>query len=129
MQESDWNAFKEDAERYFLQIALCILLFNVNRTCVVHFYGPFGFDAIFKKRCLFLIVFILPHAEFGPNDHRYDAPYFIEIVILIAKALAMIIISTLILSSCTCYVCILPPGRCSFLSCPCPKKPGRLYDR
>ena len=31
--------------------------------------------------------------------------------ILIALALAMIIISTLILSSCTCYVCILPPGK------------------
>ena len=37
---------------------------------------------------------------------RYNRRIYLEIV----SALAMIIISTLILSSCTCYVCILPPG-------------------
>ena len=37
---------------------------------------------------------------------RYIRRIYLEIV----SALAMIIISTLILSSCTCYVCILPPG-------------------
>ena len=31
-----------------------------------------------KVGCVFsmVIVSILPHAEFGPNDHREDAPYF-----------------------------------------------------
>ena len=34
---------------------------------------------IYKVGCVFpmVIVSILPHAEFGPNDHREDAPHFI----------------------------------------------------
>ena len=27
-----------------------------------------------------VVVAILPHAEFGPNDHREDAPHFIILV-------------------------------------------------
>ena len=32
-------------------------------------------------RCVFamVVVSILPHAEFGPNEHRKDAPHFIKV--------------------------------------------------
>ena len=35
-----------------------------------------------KVGCVFpmVIASILPHAEFGPNDHREDAPHFICII-------------------------------------------------
>ena len=35
-------------------------------------------DDISTVECVFpvVVVSMLPHAEFGPNDHQEDAPYF-----------------------------------------------------
>ena len=38
-----------------------------------------------KVGCAFpmVIVTIMPHAEFGPNDHRVDAPHFTKYTIIL----------------------------------------------
>ena len=57
-----------------LNILISTIFVIVRKTPGICEYMPY--HEVNKVVCVFLVIFILPYAEFGPNYHRKDAPHF-----------------------------------------------------
>ena len=71
-----WGQIKTIGGSFYFDISMALQSHHDRVSLGKTFFNPLKLKD--KVRCVFpmVIVSILPHAEFGSNDHREDAPHF-----------------------------------------------------